>query len=318
MSGQETMAAIYSIAPGDKPDTLALNEVGKQTIKGGYASLTSTRIRDSIYLFGYNPSENHLDVYEFTETSPWLKLLDVKPAIGSGADIINTFILGNQPYLAVYTAGTGIFEIYKIKEDFTNSKPYQFYRNHELAISQGFTTVKTFTQFGQVVFLGYNGTNGYVAMYTVGVTAFSAEPDVPPVVMTPAWSHQWAKGWTRFAFFQLGGENFFLKTNTWKPNVNIDHVLDALSAGTVEVGTRLSLRAAQELNNVESFVLGNGDPYFVTYISKSGDVTLNRFNSDCLGWITVGPVAERPDVMAQATNVVPLSTARRQTFLVFA
>jgi hypothetical protein len=151
-------------------------------------------------------------------------------------------------------------------------------------------------------------------MYTLAVTAVSTDPEVPPLLMTPVWSHQWAKGWTRFAFFQLGGENFFLKTNTWKPNVNIDHVLDSLAAGTIEVGTRMSLHEAQELSNVEPFVLGCADPHFATYISKSGEVTLNRFHSDCLGWTTIGKL----NTQTGAGSVVSISTADRQVFLVFA
>lgn len=313
MTEQERIAAIYSVVPGDKPDTLTLKELATPHIQSDYASLTPTTVSSSVYLLGYGPTQDGLDVYEFTAASPWLRYVDVKPQIGKGKNIVNTFTLGNEPYVAVYTAETGIFEIYSIESDLGLSKPYQFYRNHELAISKGFTTIKIFTQFGQVVFLGYNGTNGYVAIYTLAVTAISTDPEVPPLLMTPVWSHQWAKGWTRFAFFQLGGENFFFKTNTWKPNVNIDHVLDDLSAGTTEVGTRLSLYAAQELNNVEPFVLGSADPHFVTYISKSGEVTLNRFHSDCLGWTNMGKLNTRTG----AGSVVPISTADRQVFLVF-
>jgi hypothetical protein len=64
--------------------------------------------------------------------------------------------------------------------------------------------------------------------------------------------HAAAPGWTRFAFFQYGGANFFLKTNTAKSNVNIDHFNDVLSMGTVEIGSKLDLPDAQTLNNVET------------------------------------------------------------------
>jgi hypothetical protein len=142
-----------------------------------------------------------------------------------------------------------------------------------------------------------------VATYLLSVTAASAA-GVPPLLLTPVWSHQWAKGWTRFAFFQFGGENFFLKTNTWKPNVNIDHVLDNLAGGTVEVATQLNdaLKDAQDLDIVQPITLAEGDPYFVTY-KNDGPMTLNRFHADCLGWTTVASWSSKPG----ATQVVPLA-----------
>jgi hypothetical protein len=121
-----------------------------------------------------------------------------------------------------------------------------------------------------------------VAMYTLSVTATSPK-DMPPLFALAVWSHQWAKGWTRFAFFQFGGENFFLKTNTVKPNVNIDHVVDGLAGGTVEVATNMNLPDAQQVDIVRSMTVGHGDPYFVAY-KKNGTAALYRFYSDCQGW----------------------------------
>jgi hypothetical protein len=121
----------------------------------------------------------------------------------------------------------------------------------------------------------------------------------------------WAQGWTRFAFFQFGGENFFLKTNTWKPNVNIDHVLDDLAAGTAEVGSYLTLANAQRLDIVQPFSLGHGDPYFVSYMRSNGQLTLNRFHSDCLGWTTVASLTSK----VGAAHVVPVQTADNSLFL---
>ena len=72
-----------------------------------------------------------------------------------------------------------------------------------------------------------------------------------------------AKGWTRFAWFTWGGQNFFLKTNTWKPNVNIDHMSSVLSQGSSEVGSHLDLKDAQKLDIVHPFIVGEGDPPFL-------------------------------------------------------
>ena len=213
--------------------------MGKPELRAKHTSITPVSVNGQIYLFAYNPAQNYFDVYEFTPAAPWLTAVKANPAIGKAKDIINAFTLGDLPYICVYTAKNGVFEIYSVANDLSFSQPYKFYRNHELAVSQHFTTLKPFTQFGQVAFLGYRGDTGYVAMYTVGMAATSPAPDVPPLLMLPVWSHPWASGWTRFAFFQFGGEPFFLKTNTKVLNVNIDHILDTMAAGTAEVGTLL-------------------------------------------------------------------------------
>jgi hypothetical protein len=124
------------------------------------------------------------------------------------------------------------------------------------------------------------------------------------------WSHYWAKGWTRFAFFQYGGENFFLKTNAVKPNVIIDHILDDLS-GTVSVGTHLDLRAAQRLDFVRSLDPPDLGPHFVTY-EKTGETTVNRIRSDCLGWATVASFSSKEN----AGHVVPLVAGDRAMIVI--
>jgi hypothetical protein len=302
---------IYSVVAGDKANTLLVEEaVSPDAINTAYASLVPLTVAGQVYLFGYNPTGDRMDAYRFTNGVPWLQAVPARITVGSGWEIVEPFVLGNQPYLICYESKKGIMHLFAITADLSASQPYEFFRNHELGISQGFTTLKPFTSFGQVVFLGYNGTTGYVAAYTLAVTATSP-PGIPPLMMTAVWSHLWAKGWTRFAFFQLGGENFFLKTNTWKPNVNIDHVMDNVSSGTAEVGTKLELEDAQDLQLVVPFKLDNGDPYFVTY-KKAGAMTLYRFRSDCLGWTTAASL----DSIPGANQIIPISIADRTFILV--
>ncbi len=300
---------VYLIQSGDKPNTLAVKQVASTDDLNKYASLSSLTVKGQAYLFGYNPSSDRLDIYQFSNVSPWVRKVPAQPKVGSGLDIIEPFVIGNRPHLMCYTAKNGTFDLFALDDEFSVSKPSRFYRSHEPGLTQGFTTIKPFACFGQVVFLGYNGENGHVAMYTLAVIPTSPD-DTPPLRMSAVWSHQWAKGWTRFAFFQFGGENFFLKTNTWKPNVNIDHVLDNLS-GTVQVGTNLDLKNAQQLEIVQPVNPENRDPYFVTY-EKSGEVTLNRFNGNCLGWITVASFKSKEN----ATQVIPIEVNGSMYFLV--
>jgi hypothetical protein len=316
MAGGKQESFVYSIAQDKQRDSLVVKEVAASVpVQGPYADLITTSARGQTYLVGRATGANHLDVYHFTAAKPWLKKLAPQPKIDAKTDILDAFLIGNAPHLVAYTAKNGVMLVYALKHDFSLTKPYEFFRNHEPSLTQGFTTLKSFTAFGQVVFLGYNGTNGYVAMYSVGVTGTSPA-DVPPLLFTPAWAHMWAKGWTRFAFFQLGGENFFLKTNTWKLNVNIDHVMDVLSAGTAEVGTELApkLDNAKDLDICQSFTLGSGEPYFVSYLAKTGALAFYRFHSDCLGWTAVAQTTTKKN----ASQVVPVTTPTNEVYLVVA
>lgn len=312
MAANNGSGIIYSVQQTDKRDGLTVTAVAEPSvIKGTYANLVPVTVKGQTYLLGYGATSDQLDVYQFTGAAPWLKAVPAKAKVGKGWDIILPFTNGNEPFVACYTAKKGVFRLFSINDDLSLSAgSYEFFRNHEPSLTQGFTTVKTFTLFGNVVLIGYNFENGYVATYSLSVTATSPA-GVPPLLLTPTWAHKWAPGWTRFAFFQFGGENFFLKTNTAKPNVNIDHILDYLPNGTAEVATNMNdaLKNAQQLDNVEPLTL-NGDPYFVTYMKKGGQLTVNRFHSDCMGWTTVASLTSK----IGATQIVPL-TGGKDSFL---
>lgn len=304
-------ATLYQVEPADQANSLKITEVAKPAGNWDqYTSLSTVRAGKRVCLLGFKPAAGELDVYEFTAAPPSVNLTATKIPVGAEKDIVNAFTLGNRPHLAVYKAKNGISEIYSLADDLSLSAPLQYYRNHEPGITKNFTTVKFFTNFGQVVMLGYDTNSGYVATYTLGTIATSLG-GVPPIAILPAWSHMWAPGWTRFAFFQYGGANFFLKTNTAKPNVNIDHLNDVLSMGTVEVGSKLDLPDAQTLNNVEPFVLGAGDPYFAAYLKATGQLTLYRFRSDCMGWIVAGKVTSQ----ANAGLITPIPMPDDKLFL---
>ncbi len=305
-------AAIFHVGAGAK----SIKQVGKSELAASNASLTPIALGGKTYVLGYHPDVATFDVYEFIAKHAELKPVKAKPQVGKGYDIVNVFTLANQPYVCMYAAKKGILDTYSAASDLTfSSKPYRFYRNHELAISHGFTTLKPFTQYGQFLgLLGYRQDTGYVAMYTVAV-AVTSPPDVPPLLMLPVWAHPWAAGWTRFAFFSLGGVPFFLKTNVKVLNVNIDHVCDSLPNGTIEIGTLLQdqLPDALQLTNVEPFTLSHGEPYFMTYIADTGEATLNRFHADCLGWTKLAAFKAPQGAKA----VTPVQTGD-QAYLIFA
>src|SRR5215831_20760782 len=135
-------AAVFAVTSGDKPDVLVTMAVANSLLTAKYSSLTPVVVNGQTYLFGYSPVQTSFHVYEFTPAAPWLKLMGAKPVVGKAIDIINAFTLGNLPYLCAYAAKNGVFQVYAIANDLSFSQPYKFYRNHELAISKSFTTLK--------------------------------------------------------------------------------------------------------------------------------------------------------------------------------
>jgi hypothetical protein len=121
-----------------------------------------------------------------------------------------------------------------------------------------------------------------------------AQGDQPPLQTMNVWSWQWAHGWQNFAFFQLGGENFFFKINVEKPNVNIDHLSLDPNSRSNEVCTQKGDLMPYNQDKgliVRSIAMTGGTPYLVTY-QPSGETAFLRVTSDCQGWMQE----------AQATN----------------
>ena len=300
-------AFIYSIERGDRLNALQITECSSAVrLDNSYRTVTPVVVDGTPYLFANAADLDYFDLYRFSARPPWLEIVSAKPKLAGVADAAEFFVIGNLPHLMTYSQKDGQSAFFAIAPDLSMSKPYK----HSNDISAGYTTVKVFTYFGQIGVLAYNGDNGAVAIYGVSVISTSSG-DVPPLEQRAIWTHTWAKGWTRFAIYQFGGENFFLKTNTERPNVNIDHILDDPKQGTIEVASHIDLEDALQLDLVQSFSLTNGEPYFLTYRKDSGLSTFNRFHSDCAGWTKVGSISAKP----QASNAVFIS-ADDKLFLV--
>jgi hypothetical protein len=278
----------------------------------GYTSLIPLDIGSNSYLVGYRLDGDRADAYQIgSEAVPFTKVSS-NIALGEGWDAVCHFLLGNRPHLMCYRRQSGVFGFSEAYENLSVSRPYRWGHPRDPGLSVGFTTVKPLVCIGQVYFLGYNFDSGNVVLYSLSVTATSASTGVPSLVAHHLWQRSWAQGWTRFAFFRLGGENFFLKTNTRHPNVNIDHVRDNPADGTVEVATQMDLHDAQGLDICEAFTLGNGEPYFVTY-KKTAETVLYRFHADCQGWTQV---ASGPTVQ-NASHIVPITSGNRTALLFY-
>lgn len=286
------MNRIYAITSKRASTVVMLDAVWTQDANGdlpaGYTSLVPVQVGKRLVLFAYNKATQKTDTYTLSDKAPWVRAAKSQPDLsGPDAwDTIDTFVLGNQPYLVTYCRESGAFGFYQVASDLSVSKPYRlaWVRNTP---TTGFTTVAPYTSLGQQYVLGYDFDTGTVANFSVTVTSSSA--DGPPLRLQNVWYHQWAKGWTRFAFFQLGGSNFFFKINTAKLNVNIDHMQDNPAAGSVEVGSYLQSQLPDALSIRHSACLpwSNGEPYLLTHIASNGLTAIYRIHADCLGWTKV-------------------------------
>lgn len=149
---------------------------------------------------------------------------------------------------------------------------------YKLNIGKGVTTLKTFIYRKQLYFIAYNIETGHVSKYEIYIDKSSQAVSAQEV-----WKDCWAEGWTRFSFFQLGAENFFIKTNIKYSKVNIDHFMDDSDEGSHPV---LNIDVPEQmdgLNNVNAFSGAWGYPFFATY-RVNGEITFNSIYGNCLGW----------------------------------
>jgi len=282
------MNAIYSITAASGTTQGALAQKWAQGATGfsaGYTSLVPAQIGGKLILFAFNKTTQQLDAYTLTGSDPWVTQTPCKANLTGGPwDTLNSFVLGNVRYLLTYRADTGGFGFYAVAEDLTVAPPYIFSASHTTP-SKGFTSVAPYTSLNGQYVLGYDFAAGRVENFSVTVTP-SSTGGKPALLAVNVWYHLWAPGWTNFAFFQLGGSNFFFKINTAKLNVNIDHMQDNPAMGSVEIGSQLQSQLPDALVISAAAIVpwAHGDPYLLTYIASSGVTAFYRIHSDCLGW----------------------------------
>ncbi|MGB3549609.1 MAG: hypothetical protein WA993_02890 [Candidatus Binatus sp.] len=303
--------SIYQLAcdGADWTLTQAVSVPADKVLRGTYSTYSVVSFASVTLLAAYSKAQGQIDLYRLQESQPWI-IYSNTLEVGPGWDQLNGFTFSNTAYLMAYRADTGQFGFYSLDGELRLEATYLFSRTHAPAVSKGFTTVRPFVLANGLVFLGYAFETGAVCMY--GLTGVVSSPaSAPPVLANAIWDHVWAPGWTRFAFFNLGGEVFFLKTNTKYPNVNIDHVLDVPANGTIEVATRMDLTDAQALTFVDSFAMDNGHPHFIAY-RPDGLTTVYRIHSDCTGWTSLVSVDAPPN----ASTVLPgAARNQRQQFI---
>ena len=225
-----------------------------------------------------------LSLFQLAGQAPFVTPLPQQLDLGGPCDLLSTFVLGGVTYVIAYTAQTGLVRFFALNDDLTLSQPYVYSRTRLPAVTPGWTMLQPVSYLNKIYVVAYNFDAGSVNLFSIVATA-GAPAGQAPLEMDNVWAWTWAKGWTRFAFFVLGGENLFLKTNVDKLNVNIDHLsLDPnIRSNEVLTWAQAQLPNAATLNIVTSFVMAGGAPFFLTY-QTAGPVVFYAIRPDCTGW----------------------------------
>ena len=298
MSGPST---IYAIKASSQPNALQVDTVWTQGGSGGIAAglknLVQFPYADGALLLG-QAADGAVQSYKLTAAAPYVTPVASKFDLGGPCDILKPFVIGGRQHLLAYRAKAGMLHFHQVNDDLTLSKSFNYARARSPGLTSNWTMLEPFTYLNKVYYATYDFDTGSVELFDVEVTA-SAPAGIPPLQTLNVWTWTWAKGWTHFAFFQFGGENFFFKINVMKPNVNIDHLNLDPNLRSNEVSTQMPLDDSQSLDIVRSFYMDGGAPYLVNYL-KSGKATFYRVHGDCQGWT----MEARLTAVADASDIV--------------
>jgi hypothetical protein len=302
---------VYKLSPGERRNAVSVEQVRAPAdagpLTGNYSHITLLAGRNVLLTV---ESGEHVSAFTFTDSDPFLTPLESNIDLDGSWDLIEPFILGNQPHLLLYRAQGGQFSFVPLNDELTSTAPYRFARRRDPGATAGFTVATPIAINGLLYYLCYSFESGAVKLFSLSMTERSDQGSAP-LLSLPVWDHTWARNWTRFAFFKLGGGNFFHKTNVGRLNVNIDHILDLPSLGTIEIGSYLHLEDALQIDIVRPLYLEGSTPYFLTYM-KNGKTTINRFHGDCLGWTTEATFTAPEN----ATQIVPVANGD-DSYLIF-
>lgn len=284
------MNSIYSITPGSSgvDMTPVWTDSPSNGFAAGYTCMAVVGSGGKTILYAYNKDLKTTGAYILNDAAPWVTKADAPADLAGGPwDTMSSFVLGNIPYLMTYRSEDGTFGFFAVNPDLTVSTPYSFVLPRNTP-TKGFTMVAPYSSVGMQYFVGYSFDTGIVANFSLAVTA-TPVADAPPLLALNVWYHQWAKGWSHFAFFQMGGANFFFKINRDKLNVNIDHMQDNPALGSIEVGSYLQaqLPDALKIDSTAAIPWADGEPYLATYIAATGETTIYRIHVDCRGWTSL-------------------------------
>ncbi len=249
------------------------SDKGAGGFSADYCNFCTMEVEKTTVLAAMNPSGKSIDIYQPAVDGSGLTLRQAN-RVNIAYQNLCSFTVAGLPHLLAYDPASGAVDFFEVNGELELKHIYSYCKTYG-EVTTGWTTVQAYQYRGMMLLLGYDMNNGKVAIYQLQVTA------TEPLSLTSVWTDDWAEGWTRFSFFQMGGENFFLKSNIKHKHVFIDHLVDNPAEGSHPVGKNLPLSI--NMTAVKTFEL-DGDIHFAAYLAGSGATSLYRIHSDCKGW----------------------------------
>lgn len=239
----------------------------------GTSAVANFQLNGETYIVAFDATNSTATTYQaFDEKSGKYFEQVATQKVDFGCAIVEPFYMAGQPMLICYDGTKWEYaDFIQIGADFNLKSVYG------AKIGEGNTTVKPFEWRYGVFFIAYNMNTGDVAKYQLSV------PSSQALYAEKVWTDSWAQGWTRFSFFQMGGENFFIKTNVKYNKVNVDHFMDGADEPSHPV---LNIDAPDQMRGlaaVSAFTDAKGFPYFST-LRDTGEITFNGIYGSVLGW----------------------------------
>ncbi len=265
----------------------------------GVSAVASFQLNGETYFTTFDASSDTATTFQaFDEKSGKFFTQVATQKNDLGCAIVEPFYLAGRPMLICYDGTKSEYaDFIQIGDDFSLTKVYS------AKIGEGNTTVKPFAWRFGLFFIAYNMNTGDVAKYQLSV------PSSQALYSETVWTDSWAQGWTRFSFFQMGGENFFIKTNVKYNKVNVDHFMDGADEPSHPV---LNIDAPDQMRGltaVAAFTDAKGFPYFATY-RNTGEMTFNGIYGSILGWNVDGNGTASKDL-----NVLNALTIKDQNYI---
>ncbi|OEK01199.1 hypothetical protein BFP97_06600 [Roseivirga sp. 4D4] len=242
-------------------------------LPAGTSAVANYQLNGETYIVAFNATNSTATTFQAYDEKSGKYLIQVATQkIDFGCAIVEPFYMANSPMLICYDGTQSEYaDFIQVADDFSLTSVYG------AKIGEGNTTVKPFAWRYGLFFIAYNMNTGDVAKYQLSV------PSSQALYSETVWTDGWAQGWTRFSFFQMGGENFFIKTNVKYNKVNVDHFMDGADEPSHPV---LNIDAPDQMRGltaVSAFTDAKGFPYFATY-RDTGEMTFNGIYGSVLGW----------------------------------
>ena len=297
------MSTLFEIAPSKTAGTVDVNKVWSGgDIASGLKNFIQFPWNGGALLLGQDANGKVLS-YTLSATAPYVTPVTSNFDLGGPCDVLKPMVIGGVQHVVAYRAKSGKLSFHRVNADMTLSKPYVYYRLRSPGYTADWTMMETITYLNMVYYVSYDAKSGAVELFNVNVTA-TGDGETPPLQSLNVWSWQWAHDWTHFAFFQLGGENFFFKINIGpSPNVNIDHLCLDPNLRSNEVCTLMNKQMPNNQDPtliVRALILDDGAPYLVNYLPAAGATIFYRVHADCQGWSNAASLT----TVASASDIV--------------